>query len=66
MSQAQDKDLKNDIIVAESGGESPVRLKEPYDAGADQQVYTEPKKTWKSFFWSCKHPVAIIWEKATC
>ncbi|KAJ0114074.1 major facilitator superfamily transporter [Diaporthe amygdali] len=52
MSQAQEKDLKNDIIVAESGGESPVRLKEPYDAGADQQVYTEPKKTWKSFFWS--------------
>ncbi|KAI7774333.1 hypothetical protein LA080_008892 [Diaporthe eres] len=52
MSQSRGKDSKNDIVVAESGGESPVGLKEASQVGSDGPAYTETKKTWKSFFWS--------------
>lgn len=54
MSQLNEKDAKNEIIVAESGGESP----ESAQVGTDGQPYTEAKKTWKSFFWSSEHPRA--------
>ncbi|KAK7697120.1 hypothetical protein SLS64_013864 [Diaporthe eres] len=56
MSQSREKDSKNDIVVAESGGDSPVGFKETSQVGSDGQAYTETKKTWKSFFWSSEHP----------
>lgn len=56
MSQSQEKDSKNDIVVAENGVESPVVLKEKSQTGSDGQAYPETKKTWKSFLWSCEHP----------
>lgn len=56
MSQVREKDSKNDIVVAESGSESPVGSKELAQGGTNGQVYTETNKTWKSFFWSSEHP----------
>lgn len=56
MSQFREKDSKNDIVVAESGEEGPMGLKEVSQVGSDGQAYTETKKTWKSFFWSSEHP----------
>lgn len=65
MSQLREKDSKNDIVVAESGGESPADLKEPAQAGNDTQAYTQTNKTWKSFFWSSEHPNLIIRHRTT-
>lgn len=56
MSQVREKDSKNDIVIAESGSQSPVGSKELAQGGTDGQVYTETNKTWKSFFWSSEHP----------
>ncbi|KAG6364162.1 hypothetical protein INS49_005760 [Diaporthe citri] len=56
MSQSREKDSKNDIVVAESGGGSPVRSRKPSQIVSDGQPYTETKKTWRSFFWSSEHP----------
>lgn len=56
MSQPGEKDAKNEVIIAESGGESSVGLKEASQMGSDGQANTETKKSWKSFFWSSEHP----------
>lgn len=56
MSQSREKDPKNEIVVAESGGESPVDLKGASQIGSDERADNETKKTWKSFFWSSEHP----------
>lgn len=56
MSQSREKDSKNDIVVAESGGDSLVGLKEASQVGSDGQPYIDTKKTWKSFFWSSEYP----------
>lgn len=56
MSQLREKDSKNEIVVAETGGESPAGLRDRTKEGVDGQEYTEPNKTWKSFFWSSERP----------
>lgn len=55
MSQSQEKDSKNGIVVAESGNECSEVLKDQSGVGIDGQAYNETKKTWRSFFWSSKH-----------
>lgn len=62
MSQPSEKGTKNEIIVAERGGESPVSPQ----VGTNGQPYTEAKKTWKSFFWSSEHPITARHRRTVC
>lgn len=66
MAELQEKDSKNEVIVAESHGEHfPGSEKRPRSK-VDGQPYTESKKTWKSFFWSSKIPQTSEQGKVSC
>lgn len=66
MSQLQEKDSKNEVLVAESQGEQLAGSEESPRAETDGQPYTEPKKTWKSFFWSSETPGINQHGKTSC
>ncbi|POS75534.1 major facilitator superfamily transporter [Diaporthe helianthi] len=52
MSQLVGKHSKNEVIVAESNDEHLSGSENQTPAEVDERPYTEPKKTWRSFFWS--------------
>lgn len=54
MSQPQEKALKT-FVVGESGLDVPLGLGSAVQE-TDGEKYTEPKRTWRSYFWSCEAP----------
>lgn len=65
MSQLREKDSKINIVVAESGKESPAGFKEPVQEGKETQAYTHTNKTWKFLFWSSENPNLSIKDRTT-